>query len=803
MILLFESNATEFDTNGLGTLPDATYCVVTEERNGEYELEMDYPVEGLRYSQLALRRIILAKPNTYSQPQPFRIYSISKPINGVVTINAEHISYDLSGYSVKPFSASSCALALQGLKLNSVTDFPFTFWTDKSVSGDFDVITPKSIRSLLGGSEGSILDVYGKADYEFDRFEVKLHQNRGTDRGMVIYYGKNLTDLKQEENCSNVYTHVYPFWCTEEEGLVQLTNQLVQCPGTYNFTRILPLDCSNEFQEKPTQDDLLEYASSYISSNNLGVPDVNLTVSFVQLSQTEEYKNLQIFEDVRLCDYVTVEFSKLGVSAKAKCIKTNYNVLSKKYDSIELGEVQRSTLSSTIVNTIHDSNMIRDEIPSKSELQLAGEKATKMILSGLGGYVVIHSSSGDYLHPDEILVMDNENISQAIKVWRWNKNGLGFSNTGYDGTYSLAMTADGQIVADKITVGQLNGALIKAGSLLADKITAGKIQSKNGYVFFDLDNDLLACSSIQGGKLHNSIQAKIGNIYVDNTGVYNGLLVMNKNYPDDLAVISPGENGKKPVFSGSDNGVIVNSHVKPTTTNVGGNVGISTTKDGFLHLHGGSPGTPSDDEIKSYVENSNLSYATGLHVGSIIVCPNQIKTSSGSYKAYGSIYLCGNTKTRYIEAMGLTVSGEKNRIVKTENYEDRLLYSYETPTPYFGDIGEGTIGEDGLCYIYIDPIFSQTVENNYRVFIQSYGKDSVVIKEKTDAYFAVKGIPNTDFAWEIKAIQKGYETIRLEKNVYTDYEMMVEDYGSYRPDQIDYGIDGEKYYTEYMEEQIS
>lgn len=722
MILLFESNATEFDTNGLGTLPDATYCVVTEERNGEYELEMDYPVEGLRYSQLALRRIILAKPNTYSQLQPFRIYSISKPINGIVTINAEHISYDLSGYSVKPFSASTCALALQGLKTNSVVTCPFTFWTDKSVRSDFDVIVPSSIRSLLGGSEGSILDVYGKADYEFDLFQVKLHQNRGTDHGMIIRYGKNLTDLRQEENCSNVYTHVYPFWYTEEEGLVQLSGYTVKCPGTYNYTRILPLDCSNDFQEKPTTAQLLSRANEYISNNDLGIPDVNLTVSFVQLSQTEEYKNLKMLEEVRLCDTVTVEFPKLGVSAKSKCIKTVYNVLAGKYDSIELGETQRSTLSSTIAESVKK----QEEIPTKSELQLASEKATKMILGGMGGYAMLHSSSGDVLNPDEILIMDKPTITEATKVWRWNKNGLGFSNSGYSGPYSLAMTADGAIVADRITTGELNGALIKANSISSDAISLTYKNDVKGQIK----------SAIDGIEIDaRAIRMKADTLTWDSN---------NSSLTEDGVLTFEKKNAAS------------NRYYKNRITNYG-----------FYLSYNNNP---------SYGMQITPCWSTDNGpVGTGIGCISGLYLFAGNVGGGVAFRFCGNEPNNpsyeapfwfllgaYFRT-NLTVKGTKNRVVSTESYGERLLSAYETPSPMFGDIGEGSLDQNGECRIYLDPVFSQTImTDHYQVFLQKNGPGDIYVSERTKSYFVVKGTPSLQFSWEIKGKQIDYSQNRLE-----------------------------------------
>ena len=167
MIRLFDSTATNFLSNGLGNLPDASKCEVVEERNGSYELEMEYHISGRRYSELELRRIIVAKPNPYAEAQPFRIYNISKPLNGLVTVKAEHISYDMSGYPVRPFTASDAATALSSLKTNAIVDCPFELSTSWECDGQMTVQKPDSMRSLLGGSSGSILDVYG-GKYEFD-----------------------------------------------------------------------------------------------------------------------------------------------------------------------------------------------------------------------------------------------------------------------------------------------------------------------------------------------------------------------------------------------------------------------------------------------------------------------------------------------------------------------------------------------------------------------------------------------------------------------------------------------------------
>lgn len=502
MISLFESTATSFLTNGLGSLPDASKCEVVEERNGSYELELEYHISGKRYSELELRRIILVKPNPYSNPQPFRIYEISKPINGLVTVKAEHISYDMTGYPVSPFAASDAASALSGLKDNSVVDdCPFEFSTDMSCTGDFAILKPESMRTLLGGFDESILGLYG-GEYEFDVYKTILHASRGTDSGVTVRYGKNMTDLKQEENCSNVYTAVYPFWYSDEWGLIELPEKTVATPGTYDYVRIYPLDLSSEWEnsyewedEYPSEDEIRELANKYIADNNLGIPSVSLTVSFEQLSQAKEYEALSLLETVHLCDTVRVEFPKLNVSGNSKCVKTTYNVLTGKYDSIELGEA-KADLANSIASRNECVDKKLNDRPTKSFMTDAVDKATKLITGGLGGYVVIRSSTGDK-HPDEILIMDTNRIDTAKRVWRWNQNGLGYSANGYGGPYTTAITQDGHIVADFVDAGNLNADIIHGGTL-----TLGGFENNNGTIYVrDSEGKVLVtidCNGIDG-----------------------------------------------------------------------------------------------------------------------------------------------------------------------------------------------------------------------------------------------------------------------------------------------------------------
>ncbi len=506
--VLYPSQETAFGSNGLGVLTDAASCVIIEERNGAFELEMTYPVSGIHYKEIAPRCIILAKPNPVDDPQPFRVYRITKPMGGLVTVYGEHISYDLAGVPASPFAAESAPDAMEKLKSFSAIPTPFSFWTDKDTAGTMGITAPVALRSLLGGREGSVLDVYG-GEYKFDRYTVRLYNQRGQNRGASIRYGKNLTDLTQDENIAGVYTGVYPYWSSMEGALVQLPEKILPAPGNYDFTRIMTLDLSSEFQEPPTQDQLRARAEAYMKANNIGVPKVSLTVSFVPLEQTEEYKDIGLLERVELCDTVNVEFPALGVSATAKCVRTVYDALLDRYKSVELGDARTN-----IADTIAAQQQKIEQAPDKTFVQQAVDSATGQITGNKGGYVVLHSSTGSK-EPDEILIMDTPDIKTAVKVWRWNKAGLGYSSYGYNGPYGLAMTQDGSIVADFITAGTLDAALAKVINLDASNINTGSLNAsliKTGVLDAALAKIInIDASSINTGSL-NAERIKSGRI---------------------------------------------------------------------------------------------------------------------------------------------------------------------------------------------------------------------------------------------------------------------------------------------------
>ena len=461
--ILYNPEEMQFKTNGVGMLSDAISCEVLQVLNGEYELEMVYHVRGLHFPQIRQRSIVMAKPDPVTDPQPFRVYRITKPMNGKVTIYARHIAYDMMGIPVAPFSAEGVVAALAAMKSHAVEDCPFTFSTDMISDKAITVKAPKSMWLRLGGTDGSILNTFG-GEYEFDRWNVRLHNRRGLNRGVSIRYGKNLTDLKQEENCAGCYTGVYPYWTNAEGDYLELPERKIYAKGNFGYSRILTVDFSSEWTEKPTIEQLRKKTESYIADNDIGVPQVSLNLEFVRLEQTEEYRGTAILEQVFIGDTVAVEFTDMGISATARANAVRYLPMLERYKSITLGSI-RSGFADIIVNQGKEL----EKRPNRTYMENAIAVLTNAILGARGGAVRLLDTDGDDM-PDTLYIADHADPGQAKKVWRFNYEGWAASTTGYGGPFVMGASFD--------------------SGILAESITAGILQSKDGGVKIDLDKGI-------------------------------------------------------------------------------------------------------------------------------------------------------------------------------------------------------------------------------------------------------------------------------------------------------------------------
>lgn len=472
--ILYDADRTSFPAsvdNGLGVLADAMSCKVTQELNGQYELELHYPVEGIHYEEIALRAILRATVGPDGKMQPFRVYRIVPGMNGTAAIYARHIAYDLGGYVVSPFTAADAPSAVAGIKSHALpAGMPFTLGTDKTTVATLSVMVPTSAWGLLGGQRGSLLDVYG-GEYEFDEWVVRLLTRRGADRGVSVRYGKNLTDLTQDANCANCYTGVVPYWRGND---VTVTAAPVYAEGDYGYVRLMPLDLSSSFEQRPTQAQLQAAAASYIKQNRLGVPAVSWDVKLALLAQSSGHEDVAFLEQIYLGDTVGVYFHRLGVDAKARVNRIVWDCLLERYDSVALGSVKAN-----IASTIAGQQREIDAKPSVSLVEQISSGLAAALLGANGGSVRLLDANGDG-EPDELYIADDPDPTKAKKVWRFNYEGWAASSTGYNGPYTMGATIAGGIQAWMIT---------------AANLVAGTIASEQGNFLINLDGGTIDTSA--------------------------------------------------------------------------------------------------------------------------------------------------------------------------------------------------------------------------------------------------------------------------------------------------------------------
>lgn len=495
--ILYDHAEKDFTSQGICRLADAVDCFVTEERNGIYECELKYPIDGLYFEEIFEGRLIGATHDDNGDIQPFEIYKHSAPIDGIVTFYAHHLSYRLRNHILVPFHASSCTEAMSVLKAKSMNNCPFNFFTDVGTLGNFDVEYPVSIKARLAGDGDSILNLYGPGEFKYDKWNVSFLEHRGVDHGVEIRYGKNLTDITREYDESEVYTAVVPYWFKEdsegnktlvtldEYGVIVSESDAVQHifwtneddeiirdeqghPIEFSSENMIyaPLDLTSEFDEAPTQAQLATRAKQLFEAAQPWLPEDNIKISFVALWQTPEYEEYAPLEKVSLCDIVHVIHTRIGVMVDAEVIKTVYNVLLDRYNAIELGSPQTSYADEIASDTQAALEEIQRQIRRSVTADYVNEQissATDKITGGLGGYVkVTLNANGE---PQEILVMDQPSIETAVNVIRINQAGIGFSTNGYQGPFNSAWLIDGTFDAQVINVINLAATVIRTGFL--------------------------------------------------------------------------------------------------------------------------------------------------------------------------------------------------------------------------------------------------------------------------------------------------------------------------------------------------
>lgn len=494
--ILYDPLETQFDSNGIGLLTDAISCIVEEERNGSFELTLQYPQEGHLADYIVEDAIIKAKPNDKDEDQLFRIYKSGKPIGGVNTYYAEHISYELNMNPVcRPrIYGKNAQEAIAQLLEEAVIENNYTAWSDITTRNSTQIDDVLSVRNILGGTEGSILDVWG-GEYQFDNFIVKLHKSRGSDTGATIRYGKNLISAEQERNIGDVITAIFPYCYytpEKEEGateepdpvFVSLPEKFINTPNAGKYARLkcAPMDFSDEFEDGViVSEEMLRKVAKAYTESGIDEPKISIKATFQNLKKTKDYENIQALETIGICDTVTVMIEKLGIEVKAKIVKYSYDSIKERFDSVEIGEPKTNLTKAITAAQKEQKEQIvksatRAEIIQK-RIEQTIKDVTAAITGNSGGHVLLYPAE----NPQEIYIMDTDSTATAKNVWRWNLAGLGHSSNGIGGPFETAITAAGQIVADFVAVGKLNGALIEAGTINAESLSVEYKQSVKKY----------------------------------------------------------------------------------------------------------------------------------------------------------------------------------------------------------------------------------------------------------------------------------------------------------------------------------
>ena len=469
---LYTETETTFTTNGIGKLCDALSCFVTEKRNGSYELKMTYSASGLHVEDLVEGNIILAKPSERATYQPFRIYKITTPLSGILEVAARHIQYQENYITVSPFSAVGSQAAMAALKSHTTTDCPFSFWTDIDSQATFTITSPATVRGCLGGMDGSMLDTYG-GEYEWDMYTAMLHGHRGADHGVKIVYGKNLINFEMERSIENMITGVHPYWKHSEDGtLFELPEKVVTIEHDGTFEKISVLDCTSQFQEKPTEAQLRNYVKSYLKNTSLTEPDIDIKIDFVQLWQTPGYADIAEAERVSLCDTVHVYISKLGIEVSCKVTETEYDVLLERYKSITLSNAsvysRNSSLSGSL-GSLRDEAQLATEAINRVETQVTDVRTLTVqqeyfnaLASGLFG---LHYSSGVEEDGSTIrYAHTSERLEDSAWAWKSGIRGFFVSNDGGQ-TWRLGWDTADKVVKTAVEAVGVNANILGSGTL--------------------------------------------------------------------------------------------------------------------------------------------------------------------------------------------------------------------------------------------------------------------------------------------------------------------------------------------------
>ena len=503
-MILYAKDETQFNHLGLGVLSEATKAIVTEERNGSYHLEFEYPVDGHMLSLIEMDSLIKADAGHKSKGQLFFVSKITKPIRGVVKIYAQHVSRQAEKNQLGA-NVSGNGTAEQALQawIDNLVDktVPWTAYSDKSFASDYSwrIEDTDNAMRALGGQRGSLLQTF-RGEYEFNNWAIRLWTNRGVRVNTVIAYGRNLVDFEQEEIIVDTYTSIMPFAYDEEtDELIILPEVVVDSEHVANYPtrKIFKLDLSQE--EIETVDELRDAATTYIEQNNIGVPKVSIKLKHQDLSQIMGYEDAPQ-EEIGLCDVVPIYFEKLGIQTEAKVVAAKWNVLLERYEELTFGDTSRTLAQAVSQSVTPRLERIRDEAIRFARQSADGKNAVYQ-----GEIEPTGGNEGD--------IWFKLDGSDTI-MYRYE-----------DGVWTRVIGTADEIDAGRLTTGTLDATRVNVINLDANSITSGKISSNflqigadTTYIDGETETTLGTEFLVLDGKIVSTVSSAVSDLQEDLEG---------------------------------------------------------------------------------------------------------------------------------------------------------------------------------------------------------------------------------------------------------------------------------------------
>ncbi|HFM8088916.1 TPA: phage tail spike protein, partial [Enterococcus faecium] len=411
--------------------------------------------------------------------QYFEIYNVKKNLTSV-SVTARHIGFMANkNFIVKSFTDNgNGSQIMTNLKNSLAFDQKFNYLSNVGTTHQFTARQVAPVEAIIGSNNGNQnLTGVTSAELDMDNYDLKLVKQIGSDNGFRIDFGINLEAIEEEIDEESIVNSLYLVGGVPDndydEDKEPIEYGYLEIDGVTNENRRI---AKRENGDCKTVDELIKWGKTLFDNDRIHEPKATHTVSMVALEHTLEYGDMyQELASLHFGDVAHVRAKELDIEIKERMVEYTYFPTLGKYKDIVLGN--DLSLYTSAVNT--QAQELKKKIDNRTETLVQNVlNATAWITGNSGGHVVFRPEKA----PSEILIMDTPNVANAKRVWRWNLNGLGYSDNGVNGPFGIAITSKGEIVADFIKVGTINAEVFETsfnayGDVL--KLVKGTLQIWN------------------------------------------------------------------------------------------------------------------------------------------------------------------------------------------------------------------------------------------------------------------------------------------------------------------------------------